>query len=115
MNESIISGRVTREPKLAKTNKGVPACFFSVAVDRPGDCRVKDFIDCVAWGKNATFVHENFHKADPIEVSGAMTTRNYDDAKGRHCKSYKLSCERINFVKRPLSCTKRALSYKVNL
>lgn len=101
MNESIISGRLAREPKLIKTVKEVPACFFSVAVDRPGNHKIKDFIDCVAWREDAKFVYEHFHKGDPIEVNGTMTTRNYEDTSGRQCKSYKLSCNRISFVKRP--------------
>ena len=75
MNSISISGRLTKDPELRRTQSGTAVCSFSVAVDRPGVKDKTDFIDCVAWDKRAEFVSKYFLKGDPIEVNGVLTRR----------------------------------------
>ena len=56
INNTILVGRLTRDPELRKTQSGQSVCSFTVAVDRiPGKDGTEgaDFPSCVAWGKTA--------------------------------------------------------------
>lgn len=54
LNRIILSGRLTRDPELRRTQSGIPVASFSLAVNRDfkdkatGETPV-DFIDIVAW------------------------------------------------------------------
>lgn len=99
MNSISISGRLTKDPELRRTQSGTAVCSFSVAVDRPGVKDKTDFIDCVAWDKRAEFVSKYFLKGDPIEVNGVLTTRTYDDRDGKKRKAVEVNSDRISFPK----------------
>lgn len=99
MNSISISGRLTKDPELRRTQNGTAVCSFCVAVDRPGVKDRTDFIDCVAWDKRAEFVSKYFVKGDPIEVNGVLTTRTYDDRDGKKRKAVEVNSDRISFPK----------------
>lgn len=82
MNSVNISGRLTKDPELKTTQSNISVCSFGVAVDRPGVKDKSDFIDCVAWRNTAEFVNKYFAKGDPIEITGTLTTRNWEDQNG---------------------------------
>ena len=57
MNKAIIIGRLTRDPEMRTTTSGINSTTFTVAVSRnyanqTGE-RDTDFINCVAWRKQA--------------------------------------------------------------
>lgn len=99
MNSISISGRLTRDPELRRTQGGTAVCSFCVAVDRPGVKDKVDFIDCVAWEKRGEFVSKYFSKGDPIEVNGVLTTRSYEDRDGNKRKAVEVNCDHISFTK----------------
>ncbi len=99
MNSASISGRLTKDIELRHTQNGVPVCSFSVAVYRPGVKDTTDFLDCVAWRKSAEFASKYFHKGDPIELTGTITTRNYEDKNGNKRKAVEIVCDHISFPK----------------
>ena len=86
MNSVNISGRLTKDPELKTTQSNIPVCSFGVAVDRPGVKDKSDFIDCVAWRNTAEFVSKYFAKGDPVEITGTLTTRNWEDQNGTRRK-----------------------------
>lgn len=99
MNCIIITGRIVKDVEPRLTPSGVPVTTFSVAVDRPNTKDVTDFFDCVAWRNTAEFIAKYFHKGDPIEIIGVMTTRSYDDKQGNKRKAYEISCDKVSFTK----------------
>lgn len=99
MNSINISGRITNSLELKSTQSGTSVCSFTVAVDRPAVKDKTDFIDCVAWRHKAEFVSKYFQKGDPIEVTGCLTTRNYEDKNGNKRKAVEVVCEQIGFPK----------------
>lgn len=99
MNSVNISGRLTKDPELKTTQSNLSVCSFGVAVDRPGVKDRSDFIDCVAWRNTAEFVSKYFRKGDPIEVTGTLTTRNWEDQNGNRRKSVEVSCDHVGFPK----------------
>ena len=57
MNKAIIIGRLTRDPEMRTTTSGINSTTFTVAVSRnyanQNGERETDFINCVAWRKQA--------------------------------------------------------------
>ena len=99
MNKICISGRIANDLELKTTNNGTEVCSFAVAVDRPGVKDKTDFLDCVAWRKKAEFVTKYFAKGDPIELTGVLTSRTYEDRDGKKRKVTEIVCEDISFPK----------------
>lgn len=66
LNKAILMGRLTRDPELRHTQSNMAVCSFRLAIDRdrkgPNGERQTDFIDCVAWGRQAEFVAQWFTK-----------------------------------------------------
>lgn len=84
MNKVVITGRLTADPELKKTQSDVANCRFTVAVDRKfadketGE-RQADFITCVAWRQTAEFLCKYFNKGKMICVEGNLRTGSYQD------------------------------------
>lgn len=99
MNSVNITGRLTGDIELKATQNGVSVCGFTVAVDRPAVKDKTDFIDCVAWRQKAEFLSKYFNKGDGIEITGVLTTRNYEDKNGNKRKAVEVVCEQVGFPK----------------
>lgn len=99
MNSINITGRVTNDIELKTTQSGTSVCSFTVAVDRPAVKDKTDFIDCVAWRQKAEFLSKYFAKGDGIEITGVLTTRNYEDKNGNKRKAVEVVCDQVSFPK----------------
>ena len=83
-------GRITTDLELKKTSSGISVTSFSIAVDRTyvkqGEERKTDFINCVAWNKQAEFICKYFGKGSLIAIEGEIQTRQYQakDGSNRH-------------------------------
>lgn len=97
MNKAQFTGRLTADPELKQTTSGVSVCSFTLAVKRPRAKDKTDFINFVAWRVNAEFVCRYFKKGDAMEVSGALTSRKYQDADGKNRVAFEVECDDISF------------------
>lgn len=81
MNKVILIGRLVADPELRHTQSGTAVCRYRLAVDRPvkkeGQQNV-DFLNCMAWNKNAEFASRYLRKGTKIAVEGRIQTRNYE-------------------------------------
>lgn len=78
MNKVILIGRLTKEPELrfaAGSGKGVTR--FSLAVTRQFKRDEADFINCVAFGKQAETIAQYFQKGSQIAIVGHIQTGSY--------------------------------------
>ena len=87
INQTILTGRITRDLELKYTGTGTAVMSFSIAVERPfknaqGE-RETDFIDIVAWRATAENISKYFKKGDGIGIIGRIQTRNYENNEGR--------------------------------
>ena len=98
MNKGQYTGRLTADPELKQTPSGVSVCSFSLAVKRPRAKDKTDFINFVAWRGNAEFICRYFKKGDAIEVSGALTSRKYQDGNGNNRVAFEVECEDVSFA-----------------
>ncbi|WP_423363282.1 single-stranded DNA-binding protein [Mycoplasma sp. P36-A1] len=116
MNRTVLSGRITRDLELKKTQSGRSFINFTIAVNRTftnqsGE-READFISCIAWGKPAETMATYLAKGSLIGVDGRIQTRNYDDANGRRVYITEVVVENFEFLEsRAASANNRTSSY----
>ena len=85
INENILVGRLTRDPKISTTSTGDEVVHFTLAVKRQipkGEdgqpIKVKqtaDFIPCVAWKSKARLIADSCKKGSKIGVTGKLCSR----------------------------------------
>ena len=101
LNRITIMGRMTRDPELRHTPQGTPVATFTLAVDRDyqsgGSEKQTDFIDCVAWGKQAEFVSQWFSKGMMAIVVGRIQSRKWQDQNGNNRTAIEINCEDVSF------------------
>ncbi|MBR1393884.1 MAG: single-stranded DNA-binding protein [Ruminococcus sp.] len=101
INVTTILGRLTAEPELKTTQKGVNYVGFTVAVDRDGPsgaARVTDFIDCIAWEGTAKFITDWFSKGSMIAITGRLETNLWKDKNGNTRKTNTVNVTNASFT-----------------
>lgn len=84
LNKTIIAGRLTRDPKVAYTDKDRPITTFTIAVNRVFKNGQKEaqFIDCVTWGKLAKISGEYLKKGRLVAVEGRLQIKRFTGKDG---------------------------------
>lgn len=101
LNKGILMGRLTRDPELRHTQSGTAVCSFTLAIDRDrkdanGE-KQTDFIECVAWNKQAEFVAQWFSKGMMAIVVGRIQSRKWQDQNGNNRTAIEINCEEVSF------------------
>lgn len=99
MNSVVLTGRITKDPELRKTEGGDEVVSFSLAVnrivkDKQGNY-ITDFINCVAWKNSATYLSKYVHKGNLLCVRGTMQNRKYNDKSGAEKFITEVICEQV--------------------
>ena len=87
MNKVILMGRLTRDPEIrySQGERSTAVARYSLAVNRTskrdGDPDA-DFINCVAFGRQAEFAEKYFHKGIRIVITGRIQTGSYTNKDG---------------------------------
>ena len=103
MNKVILMGRLTRDPdvRYSQGANQTAVARYSLAVDRrfrrDGDPEA-DFINCVAWGRQADNVSKYCKKGALVSAEGRIQTRSYDGQDGNKRYVTEVNCDRINFL-----------------
>ena len=102
MNKAMLVGRLTRDPELRTTNSGVPVVSFTVAVNRTftsnsGE-READFINCIAFNKQAENLSRYIKKGGLVGVEGRIQSRSYTAQDGSTRYVTEVVCENIHFL-----------------
>ena len=101
LNKAILMGRLTRDPEMRYTQSNTPVTSFTLAIDRdrkgPNGERQTDFIECVAWGKQAEFVKSWFAKGVMVIVVGRIQSRNWEDRNGNKRTSIEINASEVLF------------------
>ena len=102
MNKVILIGRLTKDPELKTTTSGTPTTTFTIAVDRTftnqNGQREADFINCVAWRKQAENISRYCFKGSQVAVEGRIQTRNYDAQDGTKRYITEVICDNVTFL-----------------
>jgi single-strand DNA-binding protein len=102
MNKAIIIGRLTRDPEMRTTASGVNSTSFTVAVSRnyanQNGERETDFINCVAWRKQAENISKYCTKGTQVAVEGRIQTRSYDAQDGTKRYVTEIIADNVTFL-----------------
>ena len=102
MNKAIIIGRLVRDPEMRTTTSGVNSTTFTVAVSRnytnPNGERDTDFLNCVAWRKQAENIAKYCTKGSQVAVEGRIQTRNYDAQDGTKRYVTEVIADNVTFL-----------------
>ncbi len=98
MNKVILMGRLAKEPELKSTKTGKSVIRFSIAVEGFSQGKKKvDFINVIAWEKNAETVANYFHKGNTILIEGYITTGTREGTDGKKIYTTDITAARIFF------------------
>ncbi len=102
MNKVILIGRLSRDPEMRTTGSGTTVTRFTVAVSRPfgtqnGD-RQADFINCVAWRKQAENIAKYCVKGTQVAIEGRIQTGSYDAQDGTKRYTTDIICDNVTFL-----------------
>lgn len=102
MNRVAILGRMTSKPELRYTASNTAYSRFSVAVNRgytnEEGKREADFINVVAWKKQAETLCKYFDKGSQIAIEGRLQSGNYEDKDGNKRSALDVVLENFEFV-----------------
>ena len=102
MNRVILVGRITRDPELRTSPSNVSFAAFSIAVNRTAVSsngeREADFINCVAFNKQAENLCRFIKKGGQIGVEGQLQTRRYTAQDGSNRIATEVICDSIHFL-----------------
>ena len=102
MNKVMLVGRLTAKPELRYTGSNTAFLRFTVAVNRPfanaDGKREADFINVVAWRKQAETIAKFFDKGNLIGIEGRLQTGSYDDQNGNKRYTTDVQLDNFEFV-----------------
>ena len=102
LNQVVLVGRLTAKPELRYTASNTAYTRFSVAVNRnftnAEGKRDADFINVVAWQKNAENIAKFFDKGNMISLEGRIQTGSYDDKDGNKRYTTDVALDNFEFV-----------------
>lgn len=87
INNVILTGRLTKNLELRQTSTGKSMTYFNLAVNRnfkneQGE-QTADFINCVAFGKQAENMTRFLTQGSLIAIEGRISTRNFQGNDGK--------------------------------
>ena len=102
MNRIVLAGRLARDIELKASESGSEYCNFSLAVDRrfkdkSGEKKA-DFVNCVCFGKTASFLNAYFKKGDGVVLEGRLESNKYVDKDGNNRTAWDVICDNVEFA-----------------
>lgn len=102
LNVVAIMGRLAADPQLRQTTTGKNVASFRIACDRGrrdanGQSQA-DWIDVVAWDRQAEFVCKYFQKGSLIAIDGRLQSRQYQDKNGNNRTAIEIVANNVNFA-----------------
>ena len=102
MNKVVLVGRLTAKPELRYTSSNTAFLRFTIAVNRnftsADGKREADFINIVAWRKQAETISKFFDKGNLIAIEGRLQTGSYDDRDGNKRYTMDVALDNFEFV-----------------
>ncbi len=102
MNRVILVGRITKDPELRTSPNNVSFSAFTIAVNRVAPSstgeREADFINCVAFNKQAENLCRYIKKGGQIGVEGKLQTRRYTAQDGSNRIATEVICDNVHFL-----------------
>ena len=102
INRVVLVGRLTKDPSLSYTQSGIAVCRFTLACNRPfkseGGEQQADFINCVAWRKQAENVANYLRKGSLAGVDGRIQTGSFEGQDGKRVFTTEVVADSTQFL-----------------
>lgn len=104
MNKVILMGRLTRDPEIRYSTgeESLPIARYTLAVDRrmqkQDNQQNADFIQCVAFRREAEFAEKYLHQGTKIAITGRIQTGSYTNREGRKVYTTEVVVEEAEFA-----------------
>ena len=112
INRVILTGRLTTDIELRRTNDGTPYTFFTVAVNRRNNDQA-DFISCVAWRQTAELMDNYLKKGALIGIEGRLEVFSRQE-EGRYETRTNVQVSNITFLESRNQSSQRESSINRN-
>ncbi len=117
INRVVLTGRLTRDLELRRTQSGTSVVSFTLAVDRnfrrEGQPEA-DFINCVAWNRQAETMAQYLHRGSLIGVDGRLQTRNYENQQGQRVYVTEVVVDNFTFLESRAQSQQAAATHNPN-
>lgn len=97
MNKVVLLGRLVANPELKETSSKNSYTRFTIAVNRAIKDET-DFINCIAWNKQAELICKYFKKGERILLDGRLTINNFKDKDGNNRESVEIVVDNFEFI-----------------
>lgn len=102
LNQTVIVGRIVKDPELVDTEIGKKVTNLTIAVPRSyknkdGEYDT-DYIDCTLWSGLAENTVEYCKKGDLVGIKGRIETEIYEKKDNSTIKNTKLVAEKVTFL-----------------
>ncbi len=102
MNKAFLIGRLTKDPELRYSSSNAAIANFTVAISRQytnqQGQKETDFINVVAFQKQAENIKKYITKGSLVAVDGRIQTRNYEDKDGKRVYITEVVADRVQFL-----------------
>ncbi len=104
INQTILLGRLTRDPEQRTTPSGRTVVNFSIAVDRTGQDDQADFFNVTAWEKLGELVMQYLSKGRRVLVQGRLRQDSWEDKEtGKRQSRIEVVATDVTFLDSPNS------------
>ena len=100
MNLVVLMGRLTKDPE-TRTNSGTTVSRYTLAVDRrykTNNGQTADFINCIAFGRQAEFAEQYLHKGTKMVITGRIQTGSYTNKDGQRVYTTEVVVDSAEFA-----------------
>ncbi len=112
INKVILTGRITQDIELRRTNDGTPYVFFTVAVNRRQQDQT-DFIACTAWRQTAEMMNQYLNKGSLIGIEGSLQVFS-QQKDGKYETRTSVQVSNITFLETKAQADARTAEQNVN-
>lgn len=103
LNKICLTGRITKDPELKKTQNNHSVVNFTIGVERifkeTNGQRLTDFFQCVAWKHNADFLDQYIRKGDFISLSGRLQNNKWTKEDGKKVEISEIQVESVQLIR----------------
>jgi single-strand DNA-binding protein len=101
--QTIVIGRLGKDPEMSTTKDGQPVTHFSVAVNEKFKTGDQDqervtWFEVTAWGRQAEICNEYLEKGRQVMVRGRISASAWTTQEGEHRASLKLTAQEVKFL-----------------
>lgn len=101
INRTVLVGRLTKDPDLKTSQSGISVVNFTLAVNRnfkSADGQDADFINVVAFRKQAENVGQYLSKGSLAGVDGRLQSRSYENKEGVRIYVTEVVADSVQFL-----------------